>query len=731
MGKSKYLHLLPGGKVDFYINDIYTVKAALNESRFMYHYVEEWLAMDLLYALFYTAFSMSCMFLVLLPAVLVLRFFFRHLSGRITLTLWMVAFLRAVCPVGMSSPVCIYDGWNRAFHTLLRSLGLDISPDIGLLTGWRYVFMGKLTASGEYKTCTVIWLAGAVIMVLGTFWKQYRLKSRLRHSAKHLYDEIYQVSWLDVPVRTGIFRKRIYLPEGFRAKELKDVADYQKCRLHRRDDRIRVIAFMICCIHWWNPGIWLAYYLMRKDADRACDMAFLYRSGIDRRMQCVQILANMQREKKEKITVSLITGCEKNLSRRAERLLYYEKGNVWKHIAAGLAIFLIFFVGFCLSSLQSVGRTGNGDNDKIFAENVQKDIVNKMISQCEVQTASGSAVSVELVVNKGTYREDTGYRGKCLLRLKDTEGSFLAKLELSKVFNGQKEQSFRKDIALKTVDYNSDGNMELAIGQKSGDGYEYYIINIEDRDMEVISPAIVLPTVTLLQEGSMEFSYIQDAGGVITISEAGKMKYYVWDASAKMYESREMTDDDIEKRREKAASEQTENPKNYSLDDNGKKVMDVSVKAEKNGGLSIQKIRINAKGLDQQRGTKTLTGVDGYYCDLQWAQTDGEEKRFAVLSYNGVKGRTFSLFDLKQGRLCYKPKDGNKILIDLFKKYGADDVTFDKDGEAVYSLMEIEGDNQLKINFAANARNDITVKGTFQYNMSQGIETSLQYSKES
>ena len=86
---------------------------------------------DMLYRIFYTVFSMSCMALVLLPAVLVLRFLFRGLSKKFRLALWAILFFRAVCPVGMSSPVCIYGAWNRQFHTLLRSLGLTITPGLG------------------------------------------------------------------------------------------------------------------------------------------------------------------------------------------------------------------------------------------------------------------------------------------------------------------------------------------------------------------------------------------------------------------------------------------------------------------------------------------------------------------------------------------------------------------------------------------------------------------------
>ncbi len=182
---------------------------------------------DMLYRIFYTVFSMSCMALVLLPAVLVLRFLFRGLSKKFRLALWAILFFRAVCPVGMSSPVCIYGAWNRQFHTLLRSLGLTITPDRGLLTGWRYVFEGEVTASVAYRACTLIWLAGAVLLLLVTAVKQLALARKLQRSSVLLFDNIYQSGQIAYPVRTGLFHGRIYLPEGLLAKEMKEIVAFQ------------------------------------------------------------------------------------------------------------------------------------------------------------------------------------------------------------------------------------------------------------------------------------------------------------------------------------------------------------------------------------------------------------------------------------------------------------------------------------------------------------------------
>ena len=313
---------------------------------------------DMLYRIFYTVFSMSCMALVLLPAVLVLRFLFRGLSKKFRLALWAILFFRAVCPVGMSSPVCIYGAWNRQFHTLLRSLGLTITPDRGLLTGWRYVFEGEVTASVAYRACTLIWLAGAVLLLLVTAVKQLALARKLQRSSELLFDNIYQSGQIAYPVRTGLFHGRIYLPEGLLAKEMKEIVFYQRLRQKRGDDLWRRLAFLVCCIHWWNPGIWYAYYLLWRDQNLACDQAFARHPGSGQQFHCAQVLVNMKQEKQQKLSLSLVTGYESDLFRRSEGLLYARRKPLWQSGIAAFILTVLFFAAFGLSAFR--GGTDGG-----------------------------------------------------------------------------------------------------------------------------------------------------------------------------------------------------------------------------------------------------------------------------------------------------------------------------------------------------------------------------------
>ena len=197
-------------------------------------------------------------------------------------------------------------------------------------------------------------------------------------------------------------------------------------------------------------------------------------------------------------------------------------------------------------------------------------------------------------------------------------------------------------------------NSAVARQFKKQNTYEYYVIDIGEDKLTPVSPEIYVSDVTPLQEGSMIFSYVQGAGGVITVSDGEDTSYYVWNHKKSRYELKDLTDEQLEKRREKYGTDSAQTQRYFLKDENEKEIMDVSVSAQSNGGLSINRIRINPKGLDQRAGTKTITNVEGYYYDLQWAQSDSEEQRYALLSYNGTAGRTFALYDVQKQKLCYR-----------------------------------------------------------------------------
>ena len=53
------------------------------------------------------------------------------------------------------------------------------------------------------------------------------------------------------------------------------VIEHEKCHLRRHDNVIKVAAYMILAVHWFNPLCYIAFHLMNKDMEMSCDETVL------------------------------------------------------------------------------------------------------------------------------------------------------------------------------------------------------------------------------------------------------------------------------------------------------------------------------------------------------------------------------------------------------------------------------------------------------------------------
>lgn len=727
--------------------------------------------MDILYRLFYTVFSMSCMLVVLLPLVFLLRFLFRKLPGKFTVALWTIFYIRAVCPLGLTSPVVLFSEWNRRFHLLLRAVGLNMIPDRGLLTGWFQVFQSEIDVTIPYMMCTIFWTAGVAGFLFFAWMRQRQIRSSLTE-AKLLFDNIFESEEISEPIRTGIFRQRIYLPEGLSAKEMKNILLHQQLHGERRDDGKSLICFVISCLHWWNPLVWLALYYYRADRERACDEAVLQRLGWDNKNEYAQDILNMKRENVgEELPRSLFVLPENRLESRAEHMLYIESVGIWKKAVAAFLLTVCVFCWFALSAFHSAWNGGvwakaqEVQEEPLFQAEQERGVTNEVIARCDTQTDKGTEVTLELLMTQGTFQKGRGYQGQTILRMKDAEDNTRDSLTLSQVFTGNNVQKFQENITLSLDDYNEDGVMELALGQqmevkasrlsapatpsaatgaaasKKKQEKEdpengnrtvqgYYLINIEDDQLRIISDPIYVSQVTDLQESSMLFSYIEDTGGIITTQLEGDTAYYVWDRKEKRYSRQAITQEEIDSRRTVPEASTGEGETNaYTLQDSREKtVIRVATRTDAQGNPSIENVTVNPQGVDRLTGTQEFKDIKGNFRAIDWVEQDDSEQ-YAILTYYNADGQSFVIFDVKKRKIYYQQEDGNRVLQKLFESYGDEEITFAEGDMVVYQLMELKKDGTLRIRFAADVQDGASISGSFVYQKVSKKVTQLQYSQ--
>nr|WP_307991858.1 M56 family metallopeptidase [uncultured Niameybacter sp.] len=80
-----------------------------------------------------------------------------------------------------------------------------------------------------------------------------------------------KLCWADIPMSYGVIKKYIILPKGYSKETLENMMMHELMHHKRQDLLINILIAISLIIHWFNPIIWLALYLMKQDAELACD----------------------------------------------------------------------------------------------------------------------------------------------------------------------------------------------------------------------------------------------------------------------------------------------------------------------------------------------------------------------------------------------------------------------------------------------------------------------------
>ncbi|MBQ9132909.1 MAG: peptidase M56, partial [Clostridia bacterium] len=234
--------------------------------------------------------SISASWLVL--AVLLLRLLLKKAPKWLHVVLWGIVGLRLLCPFSIESALSLIP----SAETVSPAIMLDATPTIhsGVASIDRVVnpVITESFASAELASAnplqiwipvySVLWLVGIAAMLLYTAVSYLRLCRRVR-TAVRLRDNIYQSENAASPFVLGMVRPKIYLPFGISEQNTAHVIAHEEAHLARRDHLIKPIGFLLLTVYWFNPVLWVAYILLCRDIELACDERVIAQLGTEAR----------------------------------------------------------------------------------------------------------------------------------------------------------------------------------------------------------------------------------------------------------------------------------------------------------------------------------------------------------------------------------------------------------------------------------------------------------------
>lgn len=219
----------------------------------------------------------------------------------------------------------------------------------------------------------IIWIFGILVIGIHSVVSVLKLYYNLK-SSKHISDNIYATDQLKTPFVIGIIKPKIYLPDNLLKEEKSYILKHEQMHIQRGDHIIKLIAFTILCIHWFNPLVWVSFILMSRDIEMSCDEAVLREMGDGIKKSYSSSLLSLS------VGSHMIGGTplafgEGEVKNRVRNILNYKKPNFWMTM---VALVLVILLGMGMLTNQKKEKSiGNPKSDTeieiMNKENTQND----------------------------------------------------------------------------------------------------------------------------------------------------------------------------------------------------------------------------------------------------------------------------------------------------------------------------------------------------------------------
>ena len=296
--------------------------------------------------------SISASWLVL--AVLVLRLVSKRSPKWMNVLLWGIVALRLMLPFSIESALSLIPSAETVSPAVVQ---FDPAPTI--TSGVSVIDNAVNPALSEHfaaaPTMSVnplyvwtylagwVWLIGLGAMLLYALVSYLRLRRRVSVSLC-VRENIYLCDAISSPFILGVVKPHIYLPSGLDEVQRQNVLSHEQAHLARRDHWWKPLGFALLAVYWFNPVLWLAYALLCRDIELACDERVIRTMDESAVKTYSTVLLACSMPRKAVITCPLAFG-EVGVKERVKNALRYKKPAFWV-VAASVAVCVVVAVCF-------------------------------------------------------------------------------------------------------------------------------------------------------------------------------------------------------------------------------------------------------------------------------------------------------------------------------------------------------------------------------------------------
>lgn len=303
--------------------------------------------------------SISASWLVL--AVLLARLVLKRAPKWAYVLLWGIVGVRLIFPFSLESALSLIPSVETISPTILTDATPKVYTGFPTLNQSINPVLSQAAASAPdsapnlleiwLPVLAVLWFFGVAALLGWSAVSYLRLRRRVA-TAVRLEDNLYQSEAVLSPFVLGLVHPRMYLPFYLDQDTMEHVVSHERSHIQRRDHCWKPLGFILLSVYWFNPLLWLAYLLLCRDIELACDEKVVRGMEPQQRADYSQALLSCSVRRPVIAACPLAFG-EVGVKQRVKSVLRYQRPTV---LAVAASVVVCAIVGVCFLTNPPIPR---------------------------------------------------------------------------------------------------------------------------------------------------------------------------------------------------------------------------------------------------------------------------------------------------------------------------------------------------------------------------------------
>ena len=229
--------------------------------------------------------------------VLLFRFLCRRLPKRITIVFWLAVAVRLICPFNFSAATSVFNYVDRTAidGTLHQMTGVAVEEQDAVEATVSSASKDT-TDKSQFPVSVIVtgvWFSVASVMLIYSGVRYRRMNRFLKTCRPVEGGRFYVSDVIDSPFVTGIIRPKVCTPTIMDESERHYILAHEMMHIKNHDCLIKYLGYVILSIHWFNPLVWIAFFMLCSDIEMRADEEVADRMDLDtKKAYCMSIVTH-------------------------------------------------------------------------------------------------------------------------------------------------------------------------------------------------------------------------------------------------------------------------------------------------------------------------------------------------------------------------------------------------------------------------------------------------------